>query len=153
MKPFDRDRFGRTIEHVREHFQGGGGLSTRLQALISSIRDAPARADRLVVKDGGRVFFLRTSEIDRIEAAGNYVSVHTRGKHHLVRETMARMEERLDPTTFLRIHRSTIVHVDRIHELQPDFNGDYAVVLEDGTRLSLGRSYRDRVQARLGKFS
>ncbi len=152
LKPFDRDRFSRTIARLREQLLHGEGLSSRLLSMMAAMREAPTHADRLVVKDGGRVFFLRTADIDRIEAAGNYVSVHTRGRHHLIRDTMARMEDRLDPTLFLRIHRSTIVHVDRIRELQPDFNGDYAVVLDDGTRLSLGRSYRDRVQARLGRF-
>jgi len=152
LKPFDRERFGKTVDRVRDHFRAGDAISSRLVSLIESVRDAPRRVDRLVVKDGGRVFFLRTSDIDRIEAAGNYVSVHTAAKNHLVRDTMGKMEERLDPATFVRIHRSTIVQIDRIRELQPDFNGDYAVLLEDGTRLSLGRSYRDRVQARLGRF-
>ncbi len=152
LKPFDRERFGKTIHRARDHFRAGGGFSSRLVSLMESVRDAPRRVDRLVVKDGGRVFFLRTSDIDRIQAAGNYVSVHMGAKNHLIRDTMGKMEERLDPATFIRIHRSTIVHIDRIRELQPDFNGDYAVLLEDGTRLSLGRSYRDRVQARLGRF-
>ena len=152
LKPFDRERFGKTVDRVRDHFRAGDAISSRLVSLIESVRDAPRRVDRLVVKDGGRVFFLRTSDIDRIEAAGNYVSVHTAAKNHLVRDTMGKMEERLDPATFIRIHRSTIVQIDRIRELQPDFNGDFAVLLEDGTRLSLGRSYRDRVQAQLGRF-
>ncbi len=152
LKPFDRERFAKTVDRVRDQLRAGGEISSRLASLIESVRDAPRRVDRLVVKDGGRVFFLRTSDIDRIQAAGNYVSVHMGAKNHLIRDTMGKMEERLDPATFIRIHRSTIVHIDRIRELQPDFNGDYAVLLEDGTRLSLGRSYRDRVQARLGRF-
>ena len=152
LKPFDRERFGKTVDRVRDHFRTGGEISSRLVSLIESVRDTPRRVDRLVVRDSGRVFFLRTSDIDRIEAAGNYVSVHVGARTHLIRDTMGKMEERLDPSTFIRIHRSTIVHIDRIRELQPDFNGDYAVLLEDGTRLSLGRSYRDRVLARLGRF-
>jgi two-component system LytT family response regulator len=102
-----------------------------------------------VVKSGGRVFFLRTEEIDWVEAAGNYVRLHLGPESHLFRETMSRMEARLDTRRFARIHRSRIVNTERIKELQPWFNGDYAVILRDGTRLTLSRGYRERVQQKL----
>jgi len=102
------------------------------------------------VKSGGRVFFLRTDEIDWIEAAGNYVRLHLGTESHLFRETMNRMEARLDGRRFARIHRSRIVNTERVKELQPWFNGDYVVVLRDGTRLTLSRGYK-KLQQKLGK--
>ena len=106
--------------------------------------------ERLAVKTGGRVVFLRVDEIDWIEAAGNYLRLHVGQDSHLLRETMNSVEERLNPNRFIRIHRSTIVNIERIHELQPWFHGDYAVILKDGTKLTLSRGYRARVQERLG---
>ncbi len=88
--------------------------------------------------------------MDWIEAADNYVRLHARGERHLVRETVRSLEGRLDPAHFARIHRSAIVNLARIRELQPTFNGEYAVLLELGTKLTLSRSYRDAVRAKLG---
>ncbi len=107
------------------------------------------RLDRLVVKSGGRVFFLRTDEIDWIEAAGNYVRLHLGEESHLFRETMNRMESRLDGRRFVRIHRSRIVNTERVKELQPWFNGEHVVVLQNGTRLTLSRGYREKLQEQL----
>ena len=103
------------------------------------------------MKSGGRVFFLRTDDLDWIEAAGNYVRLHLGEEAHLFRETMTRMEARLDTRRFVRIHRSRIVNTERIKELQPWFNGEYVVVLRNGTRLPLSRGYRDKLQEQLGK--
>ena len=123
----------------------------RLMALVQDIKPEPQRMDRLVVKSGGRVFFLRTDDIDWVEAAGNYVRLHLATDSHLFRETMNNMEARLDGQRFVRIHRSRIVNTDRIKELQPWFNGEYVVVLNNGTRLTLSRGYREKLQERLGK--
>jgi two-component system, LytTR family, response regulator len=113
---------------------------------------APARyLARLLIKSGGRVFFVRTAEIDWIEAAGNYLRLHVGREAHLLRETMATLEARLDPSQFLRIHRSTIVRTDCIREMQPWFSGEYVIILRDGTRLKLSRSYREPVAAQLGQ--
>ena len=154
LKPFDRDRFGETLQRVRRQVEErhSGELGKRLLALVQELKPAPApKLDRIVVKDGGRVFFLRTDEIDWIEAAGNYVKLHRGGQAHLIRETMTALEARLDPQLFYRIHRSTIVNVERIQELQPWFTGEYRVVLRDGVKLPLSRGYRERLQERLGK--
>ena len=102
-----------------------------------------------MVKSGGRVFFLRTDEIDWIEAAGNYVRLHLGNESHLFRETMNRMESRLDTRRFVRIHRSRIVNTERVKELQPWFNGEHVVVLQNGTRLTLSRGYREKLQEQL----
>jgi two-component system LytT family response regulator len=146
LKPFTRDRLHKAVERVREQIEGrrGGAIDERLLALISDLRSEKKYLERLVVKTTGRVFFLRTDEIDWIEAAGNYVKLHSGRESHMIRETMNGIEAKLDPDKFLRIHRSTVVHIDRIKELHPMFSGDYAVILRDGTELALSRNYRER---------
>jgi two-component system LytT family response regulator len=153
LKPFGRDRFQQTLQHAREHLERrrAGDLGRRLLALVQDLKPEPQKLDRLVVKSGGRVFFLRTDDIDWIEAAGNYVRLHLGEESHLFRETMNNMEGRLDAHRFVRIHRSRIVNTDRIKELQPWFNGEYVVVLQNGARLTLSRGYREKLQERLGK--
>jgi two-component system LytT family response regulator len=154
LKPFGKDRFQQTLRHAREALERrrAGELGRRLLALVHGAKPAePPQVERLVVKSGGRVFFLRTDEIDWIEAAGNYVRLHLGAESHLFRETMNRMESRLDERRFARIHRSRIVNTERIKEMQPRFNGDYLVILRNGTRLTLSRGYRDRVQRKLGR--
>lgn len=153
LKPFGRDRFQQTLQHAREHLdrRRAGDLGRRLLALVQDLKPEPQMLDRLVVKSGGRVFFLRTDDIDWIEAAGNYVRLHLGDDAHLFRETMNNMEGRLDTRRFVRIHRSRIVNTDRIKELQPWFNGEYVVVLQNGTRLTLSRGYREKLQERLEK--
>ena len=154
LKPFNRDRFQETLKHARASLERrrAGDLGRRLLALVNDIKPDAPRLERLVVKSGGRVFFLRTEEIDWIEAAGNYVRLHLGDESHLFRETMSRMEARLDSRRFVRIHRSRIVNSERIKELQPWFNGEYVVILRNGTRLTLSRGYRDRLQDQLGKI-
>jgi two-component system, LytTR family, response regulator len=154
LKPFNRDRFQETLKHARASLERrrAGDLGRRLLALVNDIKPDAPRLERLVVKSGGRVFFLRTDEIDWIEAAGNYVRLHLGEESHLFRETMNRMEGRLDTRRFVRIHRSRIVNTERIKELQPWFNGEYVVILRNGTRLTLSRGYRDRLQDQLGKI-
>ena len=153
LKPFGKDRFRETLKHAREHLERrrAGDLGRRLLALVHDLKPEPQRLDRLVVKSGGRVFFLRTEEIDWIEAAGNYVRLHLGEESHLFRETMNGMESRLDGRRFARIHRSRIVNTERIKELQPWFNGEYVVILRNGTRLTLSRGYREKLQEQLGK--
>jgi two-component system LytT family response regulator len=153
LKPFDQARFRQTLERVRGELahHEADSLARRVLALATEFRpERPAPTDRLVVKSAGRVSFLRTREIDWIEAAGNYLKLHVGSDSHLVRQTMSVMEEQLDPSTFVRIHRSQIVNIDRIKEMHPLFNGEYEVVLRTGARLTLSRGYRDRLQSRLG---
>jgi two-component system, LytTR family, response regulator len=153
LKPFGKDRFQETLKHARESLERrrAGDLGRRLLALVHDLKPEQQRLDRLVVKSGGRVFFLRTDEIDWIEAAGNYVRLHLGEESHLFRETMNGMESRLDTRRFVRIHRSRIVNTERIKELQPWFNGEYVVILRNGTRLTLSRGYREKLQEQLGK--
>jgi two-component system, LytTR family, response regulator len=107
--------------------------------------------ERLLVKNEGRVFFVRTADIDWIEASGNYLRLHVGRDVHMIRETMGTLEARLDPRQFLRVHRSTIVRTDCIREMQPWFSGEYVIILRDGTRLKLSRSYREPVAQQLGQ--
>jgi two-component system LytT family response regulator len=103
-------------------------------------------ASRILVKQDGRMFFVKTTEIDWIEADRNYVRLHVGKTAHTIRERISHLEETLDPRLFARIHRSTIVNLNRVREMQQWFSGDYVVILEDGTRLRLSRHYRDRVE-------
>lgn len=153
LKPFGKERFQQALQHARTHVERrrAGDLGKRLMALVQDIKPEPQRLDRLVVKSAGRVFFLKTDDIVWIEAAGNYVRLHLAEDSHLFRETMNGIEARLDPRRFVRIHRSRIVNSDRIKELQPWFNGEYVVVLQNGTRLTLSRGYREKLQERLGR--
>jgi two-component system LytT family response regulator len=109
--------------------------------------------DRLLVKSSDRVFLLRTEEIDWIKAAGNYVRLHVRGQTHLRRDTISNLEARLDPAKFLRIHRCSMVHIDRIQDFHPLFNGNYLVVLHDRTELRISRPYWQRLQKVFGAGS
>ena len=145
LKPFNRDRFQRAVGRAREQIehQRHGDLDERLTSLIENLKSEKKYLERLVVKSVGRVFFLKTDEIDWIEAAGNYVKLHVGRESHMIRETMNGIEGKLDPDKFVRIHRSTVVHIDRIRELHPMFSGDYAVMLRDGTELALSRNYRE----------
>ena len=110
-------------------------------------------ADRITIKTDGRVFVIKVSDVDWFEAQGNYVRVHAGKAAHLIRETITAVESSLNPAQFARIHRSTIVNLDRIRELQPWFAGDYLVILKDGTQLKLSRTFRDQLQARLKTIS
>jgi len=144
LKPFDRGRFEKALDRARKHLAGPNGkLGNRLIELLGELKSDRRFLERLVIKESGRVFFFKTSEILWIEAAGNYVRLHLDDGAHLMRETMNRLEERLDPDRFLRIHRSTIVNVDEVRELQPMFNGEYEVILKNGTELNLSRGYRE----------
>jgi two-component system LytT family response regulator len=153
LKPFSTQRFKLALSHARDQLaqRQASTLGRQLMALLPEMsrRQSPAR-DRLVVKSSGRVYFVPTADIDWCEAAGNYVCLHVGAQSHLVRETMAHLESHLDPQQFVRIHRSTIVNVDRIQELRSSFNGEHVVLLRGGTRLTLSRGYRDALQARLG---
>lgn len=153
LKPFDRERFSRSLSRAREHIRRreSGRISERLLALLEDLQGKPKPLERLVTKSNGRIFFLRTEEIDWIEAEGNYVRLHVGNESHLLRETMLGLEAKLDPQMFVRIHRSTMVNLERIRELQPWFRGDYVVILKDGKQLTLSRGYRDRLEALLGK--
>jgi len=153
LKPFSDERFGKALEQAKRLLaqQDASELGRKLlQVMGARDPNAPRYPARLMVKTTGRVIFVRTDEIDWIEAYDNYVRLHTGGKAHLLRQTMNELEASLNPDQFARIHRSTIVNLDRIRELHPHFNGESIVILRDGTELKLSRSRKDRLEQRLG---
>ncbi len=149
-KPFDATRFQEAFARARRRLAGAEAEDRirRLEALLTQIAARPQRSrDRLMVRSDGRLYFIRLDDIDWIEAAGNYVKLHVGRDTHLMRETMAGIEKMLDSSRFLRIHRSAIVNLDRVREMQPWFSGEYTVILRDGTQLRLSRVYRDRLES------
>jgi len=153
LKPFDEARFARSMAHARERLRGRGGEDERGQvdALLDHVRRRPAHLERLMVRAGARIVFLKVDAIDWIEADDKYVHLHAGPVSHMVRQTISSMEEQLDPEQFLRIHRSAVVNVARIRELRPLFSGEYGVILEGGTELTLSRNYKDRLFRLLGR--
>lgn len=153
LKPFDDERFGAALQRARERIrqQQGGDLDRRLQALLEHVRGDHGFLRRLVVPSGHRSIFIRTEHIDWIEAERNYVRLHVGGKSHLLRENLTHIAATLDPAMFCRIHRSTIVNIDRIQAVEALFHGEYQIVLHDGTKLTSGRSYRRGLHALMGK--
>ena len=156
LKPFTDDRFRQSLDRAKQQVRQGrlGDLSRKLVALLDHDEPAPVRQpylDRLVVKSGGKVTLLPVGEIEWIDAEGDYVRIHVGKTWHLLRETMKNLEDQLDSARFVRIHRSTIVNLEKVKELQPFFRGEYVVVLHNGTTLKLSRGYRDNLEARLGR--
>ncbi len=154
LKPFDRERVRETIRRVARRLPAVGGGepaagAARFDGLLQDVKSKSAPADRVVVKTDKRMVLVPVDEIEWVEAADNYVVLHTAKEHHMQRETLAAMAERLPPEKFVRISRSAIVNVGRVKELQPLFHGEYAVMLKNGTRLTLTRTYRESL-ARLG---
>lgn len=151
LKPYDEDRFARAVDRARMQIAArrNARMDDRLGSLLEELRSRSRYIERLVVRSGGRILILRVEEVEYIEAASNYVRIHSGGREYLLRETMTALEAKLDPSDFVRIHRSTIVRIDRIRELEPLFQGDYVVILENGTRLTSSRGYRDRLQGLL----
>ena len=135
LKPFDNARFDRALERAKER--------------IAHDRNPPPTLERFAVKSAGQVSFLKISEIDWIEAADYYSCLHVGARTHLLRRSMAELDQELDQAVFCRIHRSTIVKLDRVRGLKLNENGEYDVLLDDGTRLRLSRRYRKQLQSRL----
>ena len=153
LKPIEKSRFDVAIERVRRHLNVDGltGLRERIFHLLRDLDQREDYLDRIVVKSRGRVSLVSVRDIHWIEAAGNYARLHMDKDDHLVRETMSSLEQRLNPRHFARVHRSAIVNLDRIREIQPWFKGDLMVILESGQQVALSRKYRKILQGRLGQ--
>jgi two-component system LytT family response regulator len=136
LKPFDNARFERVLERAKQRIAEG--------------RSAPRGKELLAVKSAGQVVFLKISEIDWIEAADYYSCLHVGAKSHLLRRSLAELEQELDQSVFCRIHRSAIVKLDRVRGLKLNENGEYDVLLTTGSSLRLSRRYRKQLQSRLG---
>jgi two-component system LytT family response regulator len=144
LKPFDRERFLKSIERTRAALSepDRSDIEERVRRLLAQIPGRPSTANQILIRESDRAFFLSVDDIQRVSAAGNYVEVHARGKVHLVRDTLTSFIAQLDPNDFLRVHRSHAVRVNFIAEMRPMFHGDYELVLRDGGTLSLSRRYK-----------
>ncbi len=141
LKPVDEERFRRSLDRARRYLRAAdsGGA-------------APEHLSRLAVNTRGKIHLLRLEDVDWIETAGNYVRLHTGATAHLYRDSLVSFEAKLDPRRFVRIHRSTLVNIDRVATLEPSFRREHIVHLRDGTRLTLAAPYRRRLQAIVGAF-
>jgi two-component system LytT family response regulator len=149
LKPVDAGRLAHAVDRVRARLDAPGGeWAGRLAAVLAELRPVPA-ADRFVVRAGERWVNVRVADIDWIGAADNYLELHAGARVHLLRETMGNMEARLDPRAFMRVHRSTILSLDRVRCIEPWGKREYLFTLHDGTQLRSGRGYADRVSAYL----
>ena len=161
LKPFDDARFEAALSRAKSQIEQceARELSKKLFALLEGhrqISDESKKAEyqsEFMIKSASRVFFLKADEIDWIEAADYYVRLHAGDQSHMLRETMAELEAKLDPQKFTRIHRSTIVNLDRVKQIEARAGGDYAVILHDGTDLKLSRSRRDQIERILRRSS
>ena len=146
LKPVDSDRVIAALRRVRRHREVAAEMREMLPILLAARREAGDYPEWLLVKQDGKSIFVKIADVDWIESARNNVVLHVGPRRYLLRETTAAMEARLDPKEFLRIHRSTIVRIDRVQSLEPWFNGEYRVTLKDGTKLMLSEGYRDRLK-------
>jgi two-component system LytT family response regulator len=136
LKPFDDARFALALERARQK--------------IALSRDAPTRLERLAIKSAGQIVFIKLSDIDWIEAADYYARLHVGPRTHMLRRSIVDLEQDLDPAAFCRIHRSTIINLDRVSGLKVAEDGGYDVVLHNNTKLRLSRNYRKQLEDRLG---
>lgn len=166
LKPFDHDRFDAALQRAKTFVrqQKLGEIGERFFDMLQDVKlktgessseaddKKPEKAahkepiDRVVIKASGRIYFLKTEEIDWVEGTGDYLTLHSGSKTHLIRETMTNFHARLDSQKFLRIHRSTIINIERIKEIHPLFKGEYIITLTSGKRLKSSRGYRHELQ-------
>lgn len=158
LKPFDEERFRQAATQAIERvdLESTAQRARRLEAVMEALEEVGVEAgdagyaERLLVHSRGAIRFVNTGGVRWVEAAGNYVRLHTvAGDTHLVRETMSRLEQKLDPDRFVRIHRSAMVNLEHVEELRHWSSGEYRVELDDGTELKLTRTYRDRILDRV----
>ena len=143
-KPFDRKRFAEAIDQAKIFMKGTGESDTsRIMKMLQDFKAGPRYLERFAIKHGEKTFFIRSEDIDAIEAQGNYVRLNLGNSSHLLRETLSNIEAQIDPRVFVRIHRRTIVNINRVKELQAWARGEYRVVLQNGAHYSLSRGYRE----------
>ena len=149
LKPVTGERFRQALARAKERLNvsPGEGASRQILSLLETIASPPRYLKRLAVRSAGKTVFVDVNDIDWIEAAENYVQLHAGRAGHLIHVTMNTLEKSLDPETFVRIHRSVIVNVQRIKELQPALHGEYAITLANGVRLQSGRAYNAKRRA------
>ena len=146
-KPFDRKRFAEAIDHAKVYMKGAKEPDTaRILSMLQEIRAGERYLERFAIKNGETVFFVRAEDVDAIEAQGNYVRLSLAGSSHLLRDTLNNVESQINPRMFVRIHRRTIVNIDRVKEVQTWARGEYRVVLFTGAHYTLSRGYRQHFE-------
>ncbi len=152
LKPVGKERLTAAVDRARGQLQRppDGTFQRRVLELLGDMEARQQAPERIIIKSDGEIVCLRPNEIDWAESAGNYVCLHVAGTTHILRETITALESRLGPRQFMRVHRSTLVNVDRIKTLKPSLYGDYSILLRDGTKLTLSRGFRENVLKRLG---
>ncbi|WP_396213013.1 LytR/AlgR family response regulator transcription factor [Gemmatimonas sp.] len=143
LKPFEPERLFAAMDRARQATEKSARAPADWKAMLRELRSAPAWLTRVAIRLGDRIYYIRMADVDWIEAEGNYVRLHTGAKSHLLRRALRQLAEELDPTQFARIHRSSIVSIDRITEFRATPDGDYHVLLSTGTKLKMLRKYRD----------
>jgi two-component system, LytTR family, response regulator len=152
LKPVNKERLNEALGHARRQLQqpSEAVFQKRVLDMLGELDSRQHSPERIVVKSDGEIVCLKPNEIDWAESAGNYVCLHVGNVTHILRETITALENRLGARQFLRVHRSTLVNVDRIKTLKPSLYGDYSILLRDGTKLTLSRGFRETVLRRLG---
>lgn len=148
LKPFEEKKFYESVERALKIIREAETRKMwhRLGNLMQKAEKSAEYLSRIMIKESDRIFFLPVEDIDWIEASGNYVCIHSGGEQHMLRETMTNMEKRLDPNIFYRVHRSTIINLDKVKELEQWFHGDYQIIMENGKKLTLSRNYKELLQ-------
>jgi two-component system LytT family response regulator len=146
LKPVTRERFQQALARVRERLKDQGLDNQHLRALLQQLTQPPRYLSRIALRSSGRISFVSVTDLRYVQAAENYVELHLGASRHLLHVPIATLEASLDPAMFLRIHRSLIVNVTQVRELQTGPHGEYIVMLEGGTRLQASRSYHDRIK-------
>jgi two-component system LytT family response regulator len=148
LKPFDEERFARALARAKTALADAG--EPELPAAPTPPPPEGAFLRRVVARSAGRLLFVRVEDVTAFEASGNYVEFRAEGRRHMVRDTLAGLEARLDPSKWVRVHRSALVNFERIRELHPLFHGQYRILLDDGGELTLSRRYRANLERLLG---
>ncbi len=153
LKPFDKERLKKALKRAKREIRReipASEIEEKLRRLLAEIKPPPKYLKRIPVKQIDGTTLVLTEEIDWIAAAGHYLELHAQGKTYLIREKISEIETKLDPENFVRIHRSIILNIDRVKSLHPMFNGDHLVVLQNGTKLNLSRTYNEKLKSLLG---
>lgn len=147
LKPFDEERLSTAIDRARDRLaqRDRAELDRQIAAALAVLRSGESDRRRLTIKEGDRTYLHRIDDIDWVEADAKYVKIHSGKRTYVMRETMKAMEDRLVGADFVRVSRSAIVNLDRIREIQPWFNGDYVLILRDGTEVTTTKGYRDEL--------
>jgi two-component system LytT family response regulator len=153
MKPYDDERVARTVARAKRQINRPDSEKVRehLLSLLTTVEGKNRYLKRIAIKTANHTVLVSVEDIDWIGGAGNYLELHCGKEHYLLRERFHQLESKLNPDEFVRVHRSTIVNIDRIKRLHPLFNGDHLIILKDGTELNLSRTHHERLLTQIGR--